>query len=358
LQQREFMKRAALLLALASAGSSAFLLAPRAASAVEECFAPVPLYRDAALPAADATGVPLNSRVIATLSGRTHRELYLLRLRVAGANQFVTATTRDVSSGHLKSAVILTPGAPLEPATTYEILDDLDAITTCDGGPGSIPCGDAVNHLVVVSSFTTGDTLDTTPPAFAPTFQVSHAETVCDVPECCGAYHAFDYGVSFNAATDDQPVFYDVTMGNGTVPMIEGLVHNGFSGANYCYIEPSTEGGGPDIVGPGPVVVRAVDLAGNATAAPSHELQVPACPPEDHPDHDAGPYCDGGYPHGEDGGYHFDDGGVVPLHDDGAGCGVGCSVSAGGEGRGALATLVVGVLLALGALTVRSRRRR
>jgi hypothetical protein len=351
------MKRAALLLALATASPSALLLAPRAASALEECYQPLPLYRDALLPATGATGVPLNTRVIARLSGRSH-DYYVLRLRVAGANQFVAATNRDASSGYLKSAVILTPDAPLAPATTYEILDDMDAIANCGWGGGTPPCGDEVNHLAVVASFTTGNSLDTTPPAFAPTFDVSHGDETCDVPDCCGPYHAFTYDVSFPDATDEQPVFYDVTMATGTVPQIEALTAHGFSGANFCYRSPATEGGGPDIEGPGPVTVRAVDLAGNATAAPPLELMVPACPPEDHPAEDAGvPYCDGGYPH-QDGGYHFDDGGVVPLPDHDEGCGFGgCSVGAGGVGGGALATLVVGVLLALGALGLRARRR-
>jgi hypothetical protein len=323
LHQRLGMNRAAAALAATLAAS---LLLLRLDAPAEACSAPAPLSEDGLLPAPGATEVPLNTRVMVRLHGEGALDTYRVVLRAADGTE-VPGTPRHVSGGFETHAIFVTPDALLAPRTTYEVLDNL-------GG-----------DLVVLGSFVTGETTDTTPPAFDGAFEQTVGHESCNGGDCCGVYDANTYQLGWTAATDASPVIYELVNGHWPDDRVE-TTRTLVIGVDVCYAESPSLGPDHDLAHGGYVIVRAVDLAGNG----SEPVAVYAVDECSHP-----PYCDGGWSGGEtDAGVHGRDGGNWEDEEPPTGR-IGCSIGAGASSSGGAIAAWLG-LLAL-ALVVIARRR-
>ncbi len=282
-----------------------------------------------------AHGLPLNARLQVSFSGSTEQfGAYEVRLRPVGGAAIALHTSPYGGMG-----VLVIPDTPLEPATTYELLDN--AIQPCSA---STPC--IGPELQVIATVTTGTVVDTTPPVFAPSFTGTTNFETCDSSACCGPYQAIDYFLDWTDATDDQgAVYYEVLKDDAPPP---GRLTGEIRGAVICDGDTAARPPGADFIGgDGSFVVRAVDMAGNVTASAPVPIHV-SCHPPVHP-------CDGGPGNWEGDAGRRDDGGhaETPEHAP-ADPGCGCRVGAPGPHVGARAAL----LALLGLALLRSRRKR
>ena len=260
------------------------LLAPTPRA--EACSPPLP---DATpiLPAHGSFDVPTNAKVWVRLVDSFDLSSYRVTLRAAGGAE--AALTGDEAPGesHWDGVLVLTPEQPLAPGTAYEVLDNL-----------ARPCTDFGDACVtdtpaVVLTFTTGTGPDTTAPD-APSDLVltTYDRWICEDSGCCGPYDAMTYSLSWQPGTDGNPVVHALRAADSGSLIATGLGAR-VGGAVAC--GPSEHA--PNFerwFGATPVVVQAIDIAGNVTDSAPFDVQV-SC--EGDGDRDAGPWhCDGGHP--------------------------------------------------------------
>ena len=256
--------------ALAATVSGVGGLAPSVARA---CSAPEAAIvgRDM-FPQPASTGVPTNVRVIVSYDAGGNYgppadagdpgfgpDLELRRKTgTAGADVAVDKQAIDTSLSwwRRRTSIVMTPAQPLAPATEYEVVDRRPNIPC---GP-SRPASCALGAVTVVGAFTTAAGPDNEPPA-PPTGAtlVSGAFDACTSSSCCGPYLVKRY-----IARWDEPsawvLRYNVYGGDPTGAVVRLLPGRELSVAVRC-----AGGGDPGAVlfPPGPVQVRAVDLAGH-----------------------------------------------------------------------------------------------
>jgi hypothetical protein len=170
---------------------------------------------------------------------------------VGGSAVVATAAEqRNISNPYLRTYVV-SPTAPLAPATSYEIASKVKP--SCD-----IDCVSASYELL--GTFTTGSGPDTTPPTFAGANAVKVFDAViCDNTACCGPYTGIPVQVDIGSATDESGVAAYYIYVDGQRVSVYGT-----RGLAIC--SGSISGGGAvDWVNAqsGRYVVHAVDLAGN-----------------------------------------------------------------------------------------------
>lgn len=198
------------------------------------------------------------------------------------------------SSTSQEFGFVLTPLAPLQPNTQYQVLSEWAVLPcvqgtadpapvpfpTCghtkDGGvvdSGSPADGGALPASFVIATFTTGSGVDGVPPVLSGDLSYTTTTESCSGGGCCVEYTGVAIILSWNAASDDAGVAYYEAKNRdsgGTdwtfSPSARGLV--------FC------AGYGPglgfqDFVGtPGMYQVVAVDLAGNRSLPISVPVSV------------------------------------------------------------------------------------
>jgi hypothetical protein len=284
-------------------------------------------------PRAGLDGVPTNARVVVEYDGEylLSPPLLDLHLRPTGGAD-VALTVEDLGTASGRHVVVLTPVDPLQPATTYELLDGRRV--PCDGSDCQLPAP------VVIEAFTTGDGPDTTPPSFSgPIHLGSQHLASCESSACCGPYHLVAFGLSADRALDDdgENTLYTLAQEGPSAPRFPLAAQPSFVGANICDV-----GALADVTwlygffgGSGDYTITAVDLAGNETASPPLAVNVDC--PSPWPS-DAGP-----------------DAAADAAGNPGDGHGGDCGCRAGGRAHGQTAAAPLLVLIVVTVPTTRRR---
>ncbi len=312
---------------------AAISVAPRASDA---CSGPPPVSARDSLPANGDADVPTNVEIRVAYRGNTEAvDSLALALRPVGGSP-VELTPPELVVTDFSRISIQRPVSPLEPNTTYELLDKLQL--PCE----SIVCN--LDEFQVFATFTTGAGPDEVAPAFAGIANLDSGLLPGDEDDTCGYYSAVLATLTWGAATDDGPaewIRYRVYDEDGILrgALLSGM---GTTGEAFCDgsvgfwpVEANID------LRPGRVTVRAVDMAGNEDG---NEAFLTTVPCEDLPD----PTPDAGVPDaaiGADAG----PGSSADSGDGDAGCG--CRAETRAPGGGGL--LAVLVLIAL----VRRRQR-
>lgn len=204
----------------------------------------------AVLPADGTTGVPLNARILVRYSPTVAPiapPAPNIRVRPQGGEPIALVQTAGMAPG----LTLARPDANLLPNTVYEILDSI--LVPCLG----LECV-AGDHRVV-ATFTTGASVDTTPPVFAGPmgFEVSWSNPL-SYPAICTGGQTFAVRLHWTAGTDDlaPTLTYNVYGSTQTVPVIPLVTGDNVLDYVRCTSRPTGA-----LVGP--IRVRAVDQAGN-----------------------------------------------------------------------------------------------
>lgn len=271
------------------------------------CSAPGPsLYSRSVVPGDGATGVPTNARVRVLYLGHWNGVLPpALSLReAAGASVEVSFEWRARSL--FDWLVVVTPSLPLQPSTTYEVLDELSL-------PCEDPSGDCLGEPIVVATFTTGTGADMTPPVFGGGATVESALGGCADSACCGPYDSVNFEAMFTVATGEPVggVLYEVILQGEEQPIarVPGVA---FHGMRVCDGLVMFDGvTAVTLHGDAPFALRAYDVAGNfADSDWVTDVNCPAVWPEP----DAGPAAAVDAGPGQDAG-------LAAVNDGGGGCG-------------------------------------
>lgn len=224
---------------------------------------PSGVIRRDVLPEDGAVDVPTNARVVVTYE-TVDGTVGELALRTEAGVAVIVEVERVQDDPFHTSLVVR---ATLEPSTRYELLDRLDLACAYDSA------ADCLRDPVVIATFTTGQTPDTTPPEIGridviPGFECNQG-TTCTTPDLALGL------VQIAALYEDRPdawVRYEYLDEAGDV--LAGPT----SILSTAY--PCGGGSGPlwrqHLVLPETVRIRAVDLAGNVEAA-SHALYAQSC---------------------------------------------------------------------------------
>jgi hypothetical protein len=230
------------------------LLAAARPTPAGACSPPPPYSAFGVVPRNGATSVPTNVKVRINhlLDEPVWREFII---RPVGGEAVAVTRSELANAFHAwRHVTVLTPDAPLAPATTYEIAGKLR--------PGCVGAGDCIAETYQVhATFTTGAGPDTTPPTFAGIRSIVTPEReVCTTSGCCGPYTGLGFDIDWDEATDDTGIAaYHIyegdrrvsVLGGGGFALCSGHLQGGGPGADFVYAES------------GRYVVRAVDLAGN-----------------------------------------------------------------------------------------------
>ncbi|MCC6994196.1 MAG: Ig-like domain-containing protein [Deltaproteobacteria bacterium] len=213
------------------------------------------------MPPTGSTDVPTNSRIVLEYSFSSAITPGTEVRVLGGAAIAVAISDRLLGNAAYRTVRILTPTVALAPRTTYEVA----VPAACDVG-GATDAG-CPSSLVVMSTFTTGDGPDTTPPQFAGVQSITTraVEQPCD--SCSNGYRAIFHSPQWTPATDvGSPagaLLYNIYAGDGT--LLKQLATSA-SGVQTCERLMCLSIGPPiaDFEAPASgYIVRAVDLAGN-----------------------------------------------------------------------------------------------
>ncbi|MDQ3035421.1 MAG: hypothetical protein M3Y87_23655 [Myxococcota bacterium] len=214
----------------------------RACSAWPDCLPP-----SVALPPDGSLDVPLNVEVEALLPflpGGT--PVITPRLRVADTGEEVLLVPAR-TPGRFRS------DGPLDPSTRYELLAPREA--PLRSFPSETSC---TSEPVVISTFTTGDAIDSTAPRGVTAAGNGCSVSTCSSSACCGPYVAAISSASWHA-TDERalPVAYAFGSPDGPRTFATGGAATSFSGIG----NPLASSGRI----PGASPVFAIDAAGNVS---------------------------------------------------------------------------------------------
>ncbi len=254
-------------LALASAAVLGLSLLPPAAPA-QACSWPMQGSASIFEPHDGALDVPTNARLWLTISGTRGLDGYQVHLRPVGGSEVETALDSGNGTWFYQQVLVLKPGAPLAPATTYEVLDNqrrpCDSPDDCTGP-----------DFAVIATFTTGVAADDEAPRLGPTPTLEVAEYQVG-EDSCGRYNQVPFAIHWREASDASPVSYELWGEGGAMPLAR-LFDTGMGGAVACGEEQMSWSS--RLNRNGRYVVRAVDIAGNMTASAPVLVNI-VCPAE------------------------------------------------------------------------------
>ncbi|MES1165247.1 MAG: hypothetical protein ABUR63_05800 [Verrucomicrobiota bacterium] len=238
------------------------------------------IYRRDVLPPTGSVGVPTNVQLWvsyrgtfdatgSTLNGQAFSPPAAADLTLKSMNgASISLAATAVVSTSSESLIRLQPNAPLQPNTTYQILDRIVSVSCTSD------C--ALGDPKVFASFTTGAGEDHLAPTFAGVSVAAPFGTPyeCTSSSCCGPFVRATFRLSWSPGTDavagDTLIYkvYQVQSGGGlgASKLLFGSV-NGREGGiitdERSVICSGVAFGAPDPVFFGPFIVHAMDWAGN-----------------------------------------------------------------------------------------------
>jgi MYXO-CTERM domain-containing protein len=238
--------------ALAVGMLGALLARPPRASA---CTPPFGVYARTVVPEDGATGVPRNARVLVNYDGSVPDGTLELRTQ---SGEAVAAT---ITGG------LITPTTALAASATYELYDTL--ILPCDSDEAS----DCLGAATLIATFTTAESLDTTPPVIGGITVTSDYTCIANsCPE--GESVVLDHIAIAERDDDFAPswIRYQYLDADGVVLVALSsmtTIGRNCEGPGYVPFEPYLRL-------PSQVQIAAVDLAGNVELTP-HAIDGSTC---------------------------------------------------------------------------------
>ena len=231
------------------------------AERADACSFAVGVFERRVIPSNDGVAVPVNAEI---------RVVYDVWFDIDPGGAFDGAVSvRPAGGANIDAAVetvmtdarvtlVVRPAVPLEPNTTYEVLDSVSV--PCQNWEPS-NCIDA--EASVVATFETGTSADEVAPTFAGLASLGSSTDRSEEFNSCGEWASVTFSLRWDAATDDSEddwILYNVYSHDGTLEL--AYAHSlGAAGEALC------DGGHPlfsQFWGQtGEYFVRAVDVAGN-----------------------------------------------------------------------------------------------
>lgn len=292
--------------ALVALAGATTLLGATPARACGPCESSPRLLSRTMKPGPGTSGVPLNAGVwvrheFSSFRMPTTAHL-LLRAKDGKPVEVESRTVPQIAPldrCYQRSLVVLRPRAPLQPDTTYEVLEQAPATVGPDGGPPTPE---------VIGTFVTGQAEDHEPPRFMGVRRWEKGLIDdCDSSACCGPYRAARFSVEADPAWDAQGlVGYEVTVGGKLVDLIDAPQLEGWTFCSGTAVK-GPHGAGRPV---GRHRFNAVDLAGNRDSNTVEVDVVLACGAGQNAA-DSGVGADAGA--GAGGGGDSDGGGAAPA---------------------------------------------
>ena len=236
------------------------------------------------LPPDGSVGLPLNTEIrvlyfgeLPTLAEDPTCEIDLARLRLLpqDAAAIELTASREERAGSAETWAVARPGAPLAANTTYAVQLEM--------GGGREVCRCDQREWTTVSTFTTGAAADDAPPSFAGVTALSFGARA-DSSSDCGESRLIPAAPAFTPASDASPALRYNLYVDGAIEKryVESLTGDP---APEIYVDCGTAAlTTVTLLSPGArLEVRAVDIAGNESAASSPVEVTATCEPNPDP---------------------------------------------------------------------------